>query len=361
MNKKQKMTTKKAAKKDYRAHYKLVEGTCAGCNKTTLLPSRNNYCSRVCYDKHRKVKNTQFEKSLNHKEMPPLDILIRTITDQVYKAVSPYFITKEAHHPVEFVNQEKFKDGFTIILSDLHIPFHHVLGTKAVIQFLRAYRKTGLLKRLILNGDVFDAATLSRHLKRKRSKFNGDLGEEMKTGKDWIMPMVACFEETYMLGGNHEEGRLQRLLANEGVGVPEDPMAFNELLSFYKYSGVKFIARPEIFLGSDDGKVKIFHGEKYNDHTAATILKDNHYTSSVQGHTHRPQTYFSKTKFGAVNGMLLDPDQQDYRYDPPWTLGFTILEHFNNGTEVNPYFVKISFEGEFSFAGKKYDGKTENL
>ena len=358
---KQKKKTKTKQQTDYKAHYKLVESTCYGCKKLTLIPSRNNYCSRDCYEQHRTVKNKEFEVSLNKKTIPPLDVLIKTITDQVMKTLSPLYPDPASHHPTSFVNQKKFKDGFTIIVSDVHIPFHHVLGTLATIQFFRKMKGTGLLKRLILNGDVFDAATLSRHMKRKRSKFGGDLGQEILLGRDWIMPMVECFEETYMLGGNHEEGRLQRLLANEGVGVPEDPMAFGELLKFYKYDGVKFIARPEIFIGVDDGNIKIFHGEKYNEHTAATILKDNHYKSAVQGHTHRPQIYFSKTKFGAVNGMLLDPDQQDYRYDPNWTLGFTILEHFNNGTEVNPYFVKISWTGEFSFAGKKYDGKTERL
>jgi len=341
--------------KTYRANYRCDWKSCPTCKEVKLIPYRNKYCSTECYAGRTLVNSTYSVPTTTSQQK---DDIVATIVAQVIKSLPPNFLASYAA-PVQTPDlgwtRNNFDDGWTVEISDMHIPFHHVKATLSILSFLREKQKEGILKRLVLNGDIFDAAALSRHMKRKRGSGGvGDLGDEIKAGKPIIMAYAKLFDEVYFLGGNHEEGRLQRLLANEGVGIPKDPLAFGELLKFYGYDGITFVDRRDIKLGFDDGAVKMYHGEIYNRNTASTILANNRGNNVTQGHTHRPQLHFSRGQFGAVNGGLIDKNQQDYMADPEWTMGFTIFEHFKNGTQVNPYFVKITEDGEFSFNGKVY-------
>jgi predicted phosphodiesterase len=344
---------------DYRGNYRLVTKYCPGCGEAKQMPTRNTFCGRDC-------SSGKAAETKRIMDLLPQEVKQQGFDQDAFALALTSAITSVMSQFVPKVPEKKswetnFADGWSVMVSDVHIPYHHISATKAVIQFFRRYKDSGLLKRLILNGDIFDAAALSRHMARKRAKSKGDLGAEMKAGLPWVTAMQECFEETVFLGGNHEEGRLQRVLANEGVGLPGEPLAFDNLLKFYGYKGIKFVQEPYITVGFGEGSVKIFHGEIYNKNTASTILERNLNESVSQGHTHRPQLYFSKGRFGAVNGNLLDKQKQDYMFDPNWTMGFTIFEHWNGGTEVNPYFVKITEDGEFSWCGEVFKGSQVKL
>jgi UDP-2,3-diacylglucosamine pyrophosphatase LpxH len=345
---------------EYKANYRCVWKTCPSCGQLKSIPTRNTFCSKECASRREALNSEDASPSSRPAEYAPrpqIDVaaLAAQITAQVLKSLPPELLG--LGKPSETLNWTKntFDDGMSVIISDVHIPYEHRPACLATLKFLRELSEKGLLKRLFLNGDIFDAASLSRHMKSRRAKYpQGDLGSEMKEGMPLINAFAELFPETWFLGGNHEEGRLQRVLANEGVGIPADPLAMGNLLDFYGYRNIEFVDRREICLGFDEGEVWVFHGEKYNKHTAASILEKNRYRNTVQGHTHRPQLFFVKGSFGMVNGNLFDKEKQDYMADPDWTMGFSILEHFNNGTQVNPYFVKITEDGEFAYNGKKY-------
>lgn len=253
-------------------------------------------------------------------------------------------------------DQSKFEDGATILASDIHVPLQNVRAFDALIQFVEQQPK-GYIKRLVLAGDVFDGTNLSRYDKLSRDDgHGGDLGDEMAMGRGHINALVRAIDgEHWLQSGNHELGRLHRALA-AARGIPAEPLEMPALLKFYEYDErLKFYPQRKLSIGrGDEGTVEIIHGEKYNKHTAATILSDNLFRNIVQGHTHRPQTFWIKGRFGHVNGHMHDLAKAGYAVDPEWTLGFTILEHFNNGRTVNPYFVRMTENGSFSWNGKVY-------
>jgi UDP-2,3-diacylglucosamine pyrophosphatase LpxH len=252
-----------------------------------------------------------------------------------------------------------FEDGATILASDIHVPLHNVRAFDALVQFVEQQPK-GYIKRLVLAGDVFDGTNLSRYDKLSRSDgHSGDLGDEMAMGRSHINALVRAIPdgEHWIQSGNHELGRLHRALA-ANRGIPAEPLEMEALLKFYEYDDrLKFYPHRKLSIGrGDQGTVEIIHGEKYNKHTAATILADNLYRNIVQGHTHRPQTFWIKGRFGMVNGHLHDLAKAGYAVDPDWSAGFSILEHWDNGRFVNPYFVRVNETGSFAFNGKVYRG-----
>lgn len=255
-------------------------------------------------------------------------------------------------------DQSKFEDGATVLASDIHIPLHNVKAFDALIQFVEQQPK-GYIKRLVLAGDVFDGTNLSRFDKISRSDgHGGDLGDEMAMGRGHINALVRAIDgEHWIQSGNHELGRLHRALA-AAKGIPAEPLEMEALLKFYEYDDrLKFHPQRKLSIGrGDEGTVESIHGEKYNKHTAATILADNLFRNISQGHTHRPQTFWIKNRFGHVNGHMHDLVKAGYAVDPDWTMGFTIFEHWDNGRKVNPYFCRIANNGSFSFAGKVYRG-----
>lgn len=256
----------------------------------------------------------------------------------------------------EVFDQTAFADGATVMLSDIHIPLHHRKATAAVINFCEANRDSGWLQRLVLCGDVFDGAGNSRHPAMKRVEFHGgDLGDEIETGRGTINALVDCFPDSVFMEGNHE-ARLWRQLA-EKKGIPEKPIVFDALFDFYDYDKrLRVHHGRSLFIGRGAGELEFIHGERYNEHTAKALLVDNHFRNSAQGHTHRPQSHWSRGQFAIVNGHLHNIDKQIYMANPAWTLGFTIFEHWDNGRSVNPYFVRIKDDGSFAFAGKTYKG-----
>lgn len=258
----------------------------------------------------------------------------------------------------EVIDQSQFADGATVLISDAHIPLHDSRKFDAVISFCEQQAK-GYLQRLVLAGDIFDGTNLSGYPKGSREEgHGGDFGDEMAMGRGQINALVRTIEgDCWLQSGNHELGRLHKHLA-QGRGIPAEPLGMEHLLKFYEYDErLTFYPNRKLTIGrGDHGMIDIIHGEKYNKHTAATILGDNLYRSIIQGHTHRPQTLWVKGRFGHVNGHMHDLAKVGYMPDPQWQAGFTIIEHWSNGRNAVPYFVPFADDGSFSFGGKVYRG-----
>jgi hypothetical protein len=314
---------------------------CEECGKASAFPTNKMTC---CLSKGKR-RTTDRTLSISADELDSI------VARQVALAL-------EAQKDSRTISTSPFSDGATVLLSDIHIPLHHVRATHAVIKFCEDHAGGGWLKRLVLAGDVFDGTMLSRFHKSKRDEGHPfDIGQEIAEGKNIISDIADCFpEECWFLPGNHETRLWRALAANPGI--PEEPLSFEEMFKFYEYpEKLKVWRDRKLSIGrGDEGSVYILHGEKYNKHRAAGLLQENLYQNSVQGHTHRPQTFWEKGRFGHVNGYLHDKDRQGYMADPEWTMGFTIFEHWDNGTKVNPYFVRITEDGSFSWNGKVYRG-----
>ena len=312
--------------------------TCPECRMDSAFPVNKATC---CLKRGAKRK-TDRPISLTADELQ--DIVRREVAAALDAAKNP------------LPDTEAFEDGATVLLSDIHIPLHHVRATHAVIKFCQAMKAQGWFKRLVLAGDVFDGSTLSRFDKESRTEgHHGDFGQEIAEGREVIHELAECFPKTFYMVGNHEH-RLERALA-KNPGIPAEPLDMAEMFKFYDYPELEYVRDRKLLIGrGDEGTVQVIHGEKYNKNRAAGLLEENLYRNTVQGHTHRPQTFWYKGRFGHVNGYLHDPLRQNYMPDPTWTLGFTIFEHWDGGHRVNPYFVRITEEGSFTYAGKTYRG-----
>lgn len=317
--------------------HRLEERECPECGKFTFIANNRSTC---CLQSGQK-RSRPDEFRLSQRDLDKL------LTEAVERGRQ--MVKEELSEDVG----RGCSDGATVLITDPHIPLHHVAGWNAMSNMLVALKGTGYIKRLVLGGDVFDGTNLSRYPKENRGEGHPhDIGDEIYAGRHMISDLVDCVEESsWYFIGNHEH-RLNRLIAAQ-PGLPAEILSFDNMLAYYDYPERLAIHKErKLTIGRGDGKVTFIHGEKYNKHRAAGLLEENLYENTVQGHTHRPQTYWYKGRFGLVNGYLHDPKRQGYDPDPTWTLGFTIFEHWDNGRHVNPYFVRITDNGSFSFMGK---------
>lgn len=313
---------------------------CPECSRESAYPINKSTCCLA--------------RGVRRKTEQPISLTPDELRDIVRREIAADREAREATAPQDATT---FADGATVLLSDIHIPLHQVKATHAVIKFCQENRASGWLKRLVLAGDVFDGTLLSRFLKQHREEgHGGDLGQEIAEGREIIHDLVECFDESYYILGNHE-ARLDRVIA-QNPGIPAEPLDMAAMFAFYEYPAqLRYHRERKLVFGrGDEGSVTVIHGEKYNKHRAAGLLEENLYKNTVQGHTHRPQTFWYKGRFGHVNGYLHDPERQGYMPDPTWTLGFTVFEHWDNGRKVNPYFVRITDDGSFALNGKVYRG-----
>lgn len=310
---------------------------CIACGQSSNIPSNKQTCCLV---------RGQNIPARAKEVMVPLSL----VEEAVQKALQKHGISKGEGED----QAEDFQDGMTILASDIHIPLHHQRGVENLVRACEDLKSSGDLKRLILNGDVFDSTNNSNYPKGSRLEgHHGDLGDEIQQGAGVLNALVDCFEDAVYQEGNHE-ARLARVLA-KNLGVPEAPLAYEALFRFYGYHPrLRVYNQRLLLLGRGEGSVGIIHGEKFNQHTAATVLRDNMYRNTIQGHTHRPQVFWVAGKFGLVNGHLHDVSKQHYAPSPDWTMGFTVLEHWDGGRKVNPYFVRVYEDGSFRFQGKTY-------
>jgi UDP-2,3-diacylglucosamine pyrophosphatase LpxH len=288
---------------------------------------------------------------MNNSDLIPIQSIEDRVRAEVERALGELGIASSLAEP-----DQPFQDGATLFVSDWHIPLHHRKATDALIAFCEANRDSGYLQRLVLGGDVFDGTNNSRYLKQSREDgHDGDLGDEIETGRSIVNALVECFPDAIFMEGNHE-ARIWRVLA-EKKGIPAAPIVFEQLFKFYDYhERLQVTKNRSHFVGKGEGLIEFIHGERYNKHTAAALMSDNQWKNSVQGHTHRPQAFWSKGKFAIVNGHLHDQSKQTYMANPDWTMGFTVFEHWDRGRKVNPYFVRVCEDGSFGFLGKVWRG-----
>jgi UDP-2,3-diacylglucosamine pyrophosphatase LpxH len=345
----------------------VPRGDCVecGCLVISTRPSvRHNVCPQCgfkCQGAYQRAMRSGGGTQERPQPQPqqstqPSESIEQTVRRILSEQLSTLNLSPPAATDTHVSDQTAFADGATILISDSHIPLHDMRKFDAIGNFCETQPK-GYLKRLVLAGDIFDGTNLSRYPKGARGEgHGGDFGDEMAMGRGQINALVRTIEgDCWLQSGNHELGRLHRHLA-ASTGIPAEPLEMEHLLRFYEYDErLVFHPNRKLTIGRGDlGTIDIIHGERYNKHTAATILADNLYRNIIQGHTHRPQTHWVRGRFGHVNGHLHDLARVGYTPNPEWVSGFTIFEHWDNGRLVNPYFVRIAENGSFSFNGKVY-------
>ena len=250
------------------------------------------------------------------------------------------------------VNRIEISDGVVLVGSDAHytpdvIPMAHKALCNLIVDL------GSEVKAVVLNGDILDGGSISRH-PRIRWKKPPSVKEELdaviaRTGdiERAVRPGTHLFR-TY---GNHC-ARFESRLSSQ---VPE-------------YEGIGgFTLRDHLPRWADSDRIDvnedmvILHDWHAGIHSGWNdVLKGGCHT--VTGHTHELGTKahrgFKGTHYGIKTGMLADNDQKefDYRLGKPglnWQSGFAVLT-WRNGVLLHPEFCAVRDDGNAYFRGKLY-------
>jgi len=250
------------------------------------------------------------------------------------------------------VNTLEITDGVILVGSDAHYsPGHIPVAHKALCNVIKHLGSQ--VKAIILNGDIMDGGTISRHarigwkkvatVKDELEAIQARLGEIEK-----VRPPGCHLLRTY---GNHDNRFEAKLSAN----VPE----FEGVGGFLLRDHIPFWKDSERIDINDD--CVVIHDWHYGLHSGWNdVLKGGCHT--VTGHTHelsaKSHKGFKNTHFGIKTGMIADEyqDEFNYRLSKPgfnWQSGFAVLT-WRNGMLLHPEFCAVRDDGKAYFRGELF-------
>ena len=275
----------------------------------------------------------------------------------------------------------------SIVIGDLHIPYHEKDIIKSVIKFIRDFKPN----RVIVNGDLIDFYDASRFAKVP-TRFLSDIeiqelkieAEAENRGYGYVVRSAfqreineayACLKqireavpraEIIYIYGNHEY-RLSSFVVNNSslfydTHLPDDPrkqpiisveylLRLDKLKIRHKFSGFveSWIKMGALYIGHFD----IIR--KHSGWTAKALVEDKQ-VCLIQNHTHRLgsfyKTPFSKPLVGFENGCLCSLNPR-YMQNPNWQHGFSIVYHKKGKDRFHVHQIPI-IDNIFIYEGKEY-------
>lgn len=239
------------------------------------------------------------------------------------------------------------RNGYVFVGSDLHVwPDQRPTAWRAFVKL------AGLLKPkgLILNGDVIDGTSISRH-PRIGWEYRPTVQDEIEAAQGLLSEVEGSDAELLWTLGNHD-ARFELALAAKN---PE-------------YERVKGIHLKDHFPEWRpaysvviNGKTIVKHNWKGGVHAAYNNAKDSGF-STVTGHTHRLGAIayrdYTGTRWGMESGMLAAVVSPQFLYtsDNPlnWNSGFLMLR-YEHGELQWPEIVYVADEKKGRVV---YNGKT---
>ena len=249
-------------------------------------------------------------------------------------------------------NRIEITDGVILVGSDAHYsPGHTPVAHKALCNL--AADLGPQVKAVVLNGDILDGGSISRHPRirwRKAPTVKQEL-EAIIDRTTEIEKAVAPGTKLLRTYGNHCARFESRLSAQ----VPE-------------YEGIGgFLLKDHLPHWMDSDRIDvnddmvIIHDWHAGVHSGWNdVLKGGCHT--VTGHTHELGTKahrgFKETHYGIKTGMLADEFQEefDYRLGKPgmnWQSGFAVLT-WVDGMLLHPEFCAVRDNGKAYFRGRLY-------
>jgi len=190
-----------------------------------------------------------------------------------------------------------------LVISDLHIPYHH----QDAFEFLKALKKKYKPDLIVNIGDELDHHAISMH------EHNPDLmsaGDELKQSKEYVRDLEKIFPRMTLVHSNHSSLVYRRALK---YGLPKDYLkSYNEFLGVG--DGWKWVDDLTVTL-SDGSRCFFTHG------ISADVLKvaAQYGMNSVQGHFHTKFSigYFSNPDaliWGMQVGCLINQKSMAFDY-----------------------------------------------
>ena len=243
----------------------------------------------------------------------------------------------------------EIKDGHVIIGSDAHYwPGIRSTAHRAMVQFCKKYQP----KIIIMNGDVLDGASISRHPPAGVSQ--GDIPtveEEMCAVRDRLLELEEAAPDAFLAWplGNHDARFEMRLM----TVAPEYAKVHGFAL---KDHYPKWQPCWSVWINDD---VVVKHRWKGGAHAPFVNVKESGKTT-ITGHLHSskimPWTDYTGTRWGVDTGTLADPYGPQFRAymeDNPrnWRSGFLMLT-FQNYELRWPELVPVVDKTHVEFRGE---------
>jgi hypothetical protein len=246
--------------------------------------------------------------------------------------------------------EQEIKNGVVLVGSDAH--YWPGLVSTAHAGFVHLCRELKP-KGVVLNGDVFDGATISRWA-RIGWDHRPKVKEELDACEERLVEIVDATRGAlrWWTMGNHD-ARFETYLAAHAA----------------EFEGVKFTSLKDHFPAWQpcwslfiNGNTAIKHRFKGGVHAAHnnTLWSG---MSILTGHSHILNmarfSDYNGMRYGVQTGTLADPNGPqfiDYTEDNPknWQPGFAVLT-FHNGRLLQPEFAEVFSETQIQFRGKVHD------
>lgn len=214
----------------------------------------------------------------------------------------------------------------TLILSDIHIPYHDEVAVKAAVE----YGKKQKPDIIILNGDIGDFYAVSRHDKDPRRVLANEL-DAVRQFLFWLRKQFPKARIIYKIG-NHEDRMERFLVKNAPVLLGTSDFEIPKLLRFddMKIECVGSLNLIRL------GKLSIYHGHELPQGMSSPVNPARGMWMRVQetllaGHWHRVSEHTEKTGIsGKISscwstGCLCDL-KPDYARINRWSSGFCVVE-----------------------------------
>jgi predicted phosphodiesterase len=224
--------------------------------------------------------------------------------------------------------------GSVGVLSDVHVPYHDETAVRAAVRHLRAERIDGLL----LNGDLADFYSISRHEKNPKHR---NFKRELETVREFLQAIRRTFPDIPIVlkSGNHEE-RFEKWLFAHAPEISDDPiMGLDNWLGLGPLDIALVKDKRIVMLG----RLPVLHGhEKGNgisspvNQARGAFLRLNH--TVLEGHGHRTSTHSEPDMFGSERVCFSTGCLCDLRpaYAP--------LNKWNHGAAI----VHVDADGQFN-------------
>jgi predicted phosphodiesterase len=233
------------------------------------------------------------------------------------------FVLPESH--AEHYNPYVISQSKVLILSDLHFPYQDNQAIKAAIN----YGKEQKVNCILINGDLIDFATISRHERDWRHR---NIADEFETVRAFLNELRRHFPKAKIVfkEGNHCE-RWEKWLFLKAPEIFDDPE--------FKLAARLRLGELKIDIVQDKlpvkiGKLTVLHGHELQggggvNPARATFLKT--LNSVLIGHVHKTSMHSEARMDGEIinvqsAGCLCGMYPMFARVNK-WNLGFVYVEH----------------------------------
>lgn len=209
----------------------------------------------------------------------------------------------------------------TLVIADLHCPYHH----EQALQNALALQP----EQIIIAGDLFDFASISRFTKSEQSRLESDL--EIA---GLVLLELACIAPVIIVSGNHDERlvakldtalRFSRVVSMALNGrVPENTITVSDY--DYCYVGDTYVVGHLSQYSKDPGKVAAQMARKYQRH----CLVGHDHIVGMQTHNGKPDGKY----IGASVGSMTDGSKHWYAQRrlntfPEWEQGYAYINEYS--------------------------------